>query len=499
MAKSTIFAAQNTNIMDKKKLLPLLALLAVVLYFTLRNQGEEETIQTEASVVKGEVEVKILAVNDIHANIDLFPKFATMVDSLKMFYPDLLVFSAGDNRTGNPVNDQYEPVNYPVIELMNQTGFAVSAVGNHEWDANIDNFQHDIERAKFPFICANVFVPDTVNLDIKPYIVLENQGIKLAVVGAIELRHDGIPGAHPNNLKKVSFKPAMKVLPDYQYLKNETNAFILLSHCGLEDDLDLAQAYPWIDAIIGGHTHTLIGFPSLTNGVLITQSGSHLEYATLITLKFKDGKLVDKSAIIMDVNKVQNEKPEIKHLIDEFNDAPALNEAIAVAKTKFETPQELGCMLTDAIREISGADFAFQNTGGIRITHLKKGPITVKDVYKIDPFDNDVVMYQMTGEQVKKFIINSYKKNGGYPSYVSGMTYEVSDDGKRINVFIRPDHGNYGKNTIYKVAFNNYMASTINIESVDEGRSMFMTSEEMLIEYLHRHKTVDYQGIERTK
>lgn len=485
--------------MDKKKLLLLLALLAVVMYFTLRNQSGGETVHAETTAVKGEIEVRILSVNDIHANVDQFSKFATMVDSLKAIYPDLLVFSGGDNRTGNPVNDQYTPVNYPMIELMNRTGFAASAVGNHEWDGDIVNLQHDIERAKFPFICANVFIPDTVKLDIKPYVMIENQGIKLAVVGAIELRHDGIPGSHPNKLKKVSFKPAMDVLPDYQYLKDESNAFILLSHCGLDDDMDLANFYPWIDVIIGGHSHTLIEHPGLTNGVLITQSGSHLEYATLTTLKFVDGKLMEKSAIVLNVNNVQNEKLEIKALLDEINNNPILNEPIAIAKTKFENPEELGCMLTDALREISEADFAFQNTGGIRIKHLKKGPITVKDVYEIDPFENDVVMYQMTGEQVKKFIINSYKKNGGHPSYVSGMTYEVTDDGNRIDVFIRPDKGNYGKNTIYKVAFNSYMATTVNIESVDEGRSMFQTSEEMLVEFLRRHKTVDYQGVVRTK
>ena len=412
-------------------------------------------------------------------------------------YSDLLVFSAGDNRTGNPVNDQYDPVNYPMIELMNRTGFNLSAVGNHEWDGNIDNFQHDIERANFPFLCANVFIPDSIKLDIKPYVILENQGLKLAVVGMIELRHDGIPGAHPDNLKKVSFKMAHDVLPEYQFLKDQSNAVIMISHCGMEDDVELAQANPWLDAIIGGHTHTLIERPFLHNGVLITQSGSHLKFATLVTLKFKDGKLVDKQSTVLNVNEFKHEKPEIKVLLDEFNDAPALNEAIAEAKTSFENPEELGCMLTDALCEISGADFAFQNTGGIRITHLNQGPITVKDVYKIDPFNNEVIVYQMTGAQVKHFIINSYRKNGGHPSYVSGMTYTVGNNGN--DVWIEMKGRKFSTKNTYKVAFNSYMASTVDVRSEDEGVSTFMSSEEMLIEFLRRHKEVDYQGVSRTK
>ena len=483
--------------MNKKKLLLMFALLAVVLFLVLRNQSENPSEPAESQPIEGATEIAILSVNDMHASIDQFPKFAAMVDSLRSVYPDLLVVSAGDNRTGNPVNDQYEPVNYPMIELMNRTGFDLCAVGNHEWDANIVNLQNDIKRAHFPFLCANVFIPDTVDLDIKPFVTFEHQGVKMAVVGMIEIRHDGIPGAHPQNLTKVSFKLPSKVLPDYQYLRGQNDVVILLSHCGIEDDMELAQSNPWLDAIIGGHTHTLIEKPSETNGVLITQSGSHLKYATLVKLRVKDHKVVGKEAVVLDVNKVRKENPEIKKLVSEFNDAPALNEPIAKALTKFENQEELGCMMTDAIREISGADFAFQNTGGVRVNHLKKGPITVKDVYSIDPFNNEVIVYQMTGNQVKKFILNSYRKNGNYPSHVSGMKYKVSDDGR--NVWVDMDGDAFSTSKAYKVAFNSYMASTVNIESIDEGRSTFMTSEEMMIEFLKRHKTVDYQGVVRTK
>ena len=486
--------------MKSKKLLWILALLALVFFLTYRYQREDKgQRQSETAVVTEGTEIDILAVNDMHANIDMFPKFAAMVDSLRAVYPNLLLFSAGDNRTGNPVNDQYDPVNYPMITLMNEVGFDLCAVGNHEWDADVDNLRNDIKRARFPFLCANVFIPESVNLDIKPYVTFEHQGVKMAVVGMIEVRHDGIPGAHPKNLTQVSFKRAHEVLPQYRYLRDQNDVMVLLSHCGVEDDMELAQANPWLDAIIGGHSHTLIEHPTETNGVLVTQSGSHLKYATLVKLWVKDNRVVGKEAVVLDVNKVRKEKSEIKKLINEFNDAPALNEPIAVAKTKFENPEELGCLITDALREISGADFAFQNTGGVRVNHLKKGPITVKDVYSIDPFNNEVVVYQMTGQQLKRFVVNTYKKNGGYPSYVSGMTYSVDDNGDHINVYLNPDKGSFGKNTIYKVAINSYMASTVNIESVDEGRSQFMTSEEMMIEFLRRHKEVDYQGVVRTK
>ena len=132
--------------MNKKKLLLALALVAVVLYLVLRNQPDSPSESSRNQPAADETEIVILSVNDMHANIDMFPKFATMVDSLRAIYPDLLLFSAGDNRTGNPINDQYDPVNYPMIELMNKTGFDLTTVGNHEWDGDVDNLRNDIKR-----------------------------------------------------------------------------------------------------------------------------------------------------------------------------------------------------------------------------------------------------------------------------------------------------------------------------------------------------------------
>ena len=73
-------------------------------------------------------EVHILSVNDMHATIDVFPQLAALIDSLRTADPSLLVFSAGDNRTGNPLNDKYEIPAYPMVALMNQGGFNASTL-----------------------------------------------------------------------------------------------------------------------------------------------------------------------------------------------------------------------------------------------------------------------------------------------------------------------------------------------------------------------------------
>ena len=68
-------------------------------------------------------EIHIISANDIHAKIQNFPQLAAIVDSMRAVYPNLLVLSAGDNRTGEPLNDLYEIPAYPMVALMNQIGF----------------------------------------------------------------------------------------------------------------------------------------------------------------------------------------------------------------------------------------------------------------------------------------------------------------------------------------------------------------------------------------
>ena len=474
----------------KRSLLVLSLALAVLLGFY--------ACQESASRPKT---IAILAVNDMHSAIDVMPQFAALADSLRTVYPELLVFSAGDNRTGNPINDQYRPANHPMIALMNQVGFDLSALGNHEWDGGIDALRENIEEARFPFICANVFIPEQLALDVAPYVILENQGVKIAVLGLLETRQSGIPGAHPKYFKEISFKKGIDVIPDYLFLKDQSEAFLLLSHLGFEGDREVAERFPQFDAIIGGHSHTLVEPPVKHHGVLITQAGSSLNYATLTLITVNDGKVAEVTAQIFDLQHRKKADKEIQAMVDGFNGDNRFDEVLAVALTDFKNREELGCMVCDGVRAGSGADFAFNNTGGIRRDYLKKGPITVKDVYNIDPFGNDVVVYTMTGKQLERFIMETYKKNGRQPSFVSGMSYQVNTDrdGYPKSVTFKLDHGQYSKDAKYKVAMNSYMVSTLRFESVDEGESQFMTSEEMVIQYLCEQKTVSYRGVHRVE
>jgi 5'-nucleotidase len=218
-----------------------------------------------------ETKLYVASINDMHSNIDNFPRLAYLVDSLRAVHPDLLLFSAGDNRTGNPINDRYEEPARPIYELMNAVGFDLSCFGNHEWDSGIDALRNVMTVAGFPFVCANVTFDDSLHIDYSPYVILERNGLKIGVIGGIQLGPNGLPDFHPNKAAGSHFRPIDEVLPEYLFLRDECNALFLLSHCGFEADMETAEQFPQLDAIFGGHTHTLVNENTFSNGVLVTE------------------------------------------------------------------------------------------------------------------------------------------------------------------------------------------------------------------------------------
>ncbi len=79
--------------------------------------------------------------NDIHGKIDNFAKVAAIIAREKQGGADVYYFCAGDNFTGNPIIDQYEPPGEPMLELLNRLGLDLLCPGNHEFDIGLENLK----------------------------------------------------------------------------------------------------------------------------------------------------------------------------------------------------------------------------------------------------------------------------------------------------------------------------------------------------------------------
>lgn len=447
-----------------------------------------------------EQKVYFVTTNDMHANIDNFPQMAALVDSLRAVHPDLILMSAGDNRSGNPINDRYAQPAKPMYDLMNAVGFDLSCFGNHEWDSDVTGLRDVLSWAKFPFVCANVSFDDTLGMtNNHPYVIFERDGLKLGVIGGIQLGLNGLPDSHPKNLGGCHFKPITEVLPNYIDELSDCNAIFLLSHCGYEDDRETAEQFPQLTAIFGGHSHTRVAEKQLVNGVLVTQAESKVKYLTLSTFTFREGKVVDKDMQLLSIKEFPKRDEKVQAMVKKFNSDPYFSTVVAQNLAPVASYESLGCLMTDAIRYTTGADMGFQNPGGVRFDTLSVRPVTIKDVFTLDPFDNEIVQFSLTGEEIIRLMKCCYVTDGG-PIYCSGCSYEykVDENGEMTDIKVTLENGKpLDMKAKYTVVMNSYMTSVFDYEHEDEGTSTFHTSNDLMLEYLAAHPDLDYGNTSR--
>ena len=454
-----------------------------------------------ASCQPKEQKIYIVSTNDMHANIDNFPKMAGLIDSLRSVHPDLLLFGAGDNRSGSPINDRYAEPGRPMYELMNAVGFDLSTFGNHEWDAGPIALRNALTWAKFPFVCANVTFDDTLQMpNVYPYRIFERNGLKIGVIGGIQVGENGIPDFHPKNASGSHFRPLTEVLPEYlPELRKECNAVFLLDHYGFEDDMELAAKFPELDAIFGGHSHTRVAEKQVVGDVMVTQAECKVKYLTLSTFTLRDGKVVDKDMQLLSIRDFPKSNEKVANMVKEYNSDPYFSTVVAQNLAPVESKESLGCLMTDAIRYMTGSDMGFQNPGGVRFDTLSARPITIKDLFTLDPFDNEIIEYTLSGQEIIDMMKSCFVTDHG-PVYCSGCSYsyKVDDNGEMTDVQVTLENGKpLDLNAKYNIVMNSYMSSVFDYEHEDDGHSTFRTSNELMLEYLAQHPEIDYSKVTR--
>lgn len=443
----------------------------------------------------------IVSANDMHAKIDNFPKLKALIDEIRQKNEYVLLLSAGDMFTGNPVVDQYPDKGFPMIDLMNKTGFDLGIFGNHEFDYGQETLKKRIEQAAFPLISANFKSTDPEGIHPTPYKVFTmSNGLKVGFVSVIQLNPAGLPDSHPSKLTGIEFTNGLEKIREFRYLRDSCHVFVGLTHLGFEDDVKLAEDLREFDLILGGHSHTTVKNPVEYNGVLVMQAGSGLKNVSKITVKLVNGKVVSKKAETVSVVNYPGQDSILVKDVERYNDNKELNQVIGVALNDIDGSDELGSLMADGITHLDEITVAFQNAGGIRIDKLAQGNITIKDMYKLDPFGNEIILLRMNGLEIKSLIEESFNREKLIDLQVSGLTYRVftGTDGKAASIKLYlPDGSEADDNSVFAVGLSSYIVSSYNFSHRDEGKTLYTTTAQALINFISERKEIDYKGVKR--
>ena len=451
-----------------------------------------------ASWAQNKKEVHILSANDMHAAIECFPRLCFVADSLRALYPDLLILSAGDNRSGDPINDMYEIPAYPMVSLMNIVGFQASTLGNHEFDSGQEGLAKLISMSNFPYLCANIQPAAKTGIHVRPWQMFDVGGVRMAIIGVTAIGPMGKPESHPDNMTDIEFSDPLQTIQQYKYLRNQSDVVLLLSHMGYEDDVKLSAELPWVDLIVGGHSHTQVKGGEMHNGLLITQNVNRLARVTHITLTVENGKVTGKKAENIAIKGVKRENKVVAQLTDYFTNNPAFDEILAVNDKPLSTYEELGCLMTDAYLKAANADISLQNYGGVRYDTLSARGISVKDVLQLDPFQNSLVEMTVTGNEFIDILKMCFVNDQVRFPLISGATaeYVLDADKKTVKkvVLYGPDGKKLNLKKTYRVVTNNYVQAITPTNRKDEGHSLGIGPAQAIMQFLKTQGHIDYQG-----
>jgi 5'-nucleotidase len=240
----------------------------------------------------------VLHTNDTHSRLDPFPmdggrnqglggvaKRAQIIKQIREQEPFVLLLDAGDIFQGTPYFNFYK--GEPEIKAMSYMGYDATAIGNHDFDAGMENLATQLRlHARFPMLVCNYDVSGTpLEGNVLPYKIFKRGPLKVGVLGV------GIEGKGliPDTLfgSTVYLDPIAEANKAAYTLRNREHCdlVICLSHLGNRyvaerkvSDEDLAKQSEEIDLIIGGHTHTFLDKPLVyTNkkgrDVLVNQVG----------------------------------------------------------------------------------------------------------------------------------------------------------------------------------------------------------------------------------
>ena len=461
--------------------------------------------------------LNIIHINDLHSRIEPINKYdstcnaednaagecfggvarvKTQIDQLRseLEGQNVVVLDAGDQYQGSLMYTTYK--GDVEAEFMEQIGFDVMAVGNHEFDDGDEGLAKLADAVSFPIISGNIDVSQSNILagKVDNHVVLEVGGKKVGIISA--LAADTVETSSPSDA--VIFTDEIESLQaDVAALQSEgVDMIIALTHVGLSKDLEIAEAVDGVDVVVGGHSHTLLSntvegaspYPTMVGDVPVVQAYAYSKYVGHLVVQFDDaGNVVSATGdtIVLDASVAEDEAivarvAELAGPIDEMKTRVVADASDAIEGDRsvcraMECP--MGNLVADAMLDRvkgQGIDIAIQNGGGLRAS-IDQGPVTMGEVLTVLPFQNTLSTFEVTGETIVAALENGVSKieegAGRFPQ-VAGMSFTVdatAEPGARItDVMVGGAPIDMAKT--YGVVSNNY------VRNGGDGYGMFETA-----------------------
>lgn len=477
------------------------------------------------------VSIRIIETSDVHGSffpydfITRQPKGGTLarvssyVNKLRETYGEnLILVDNGDILQGQPTCYFYNYINTNdtniAAEVINYMGYDAETFGNHDVETGHKVYDKWIKEVNCPMLGANIINVSTNKPYVRPYIILNRQGVKIAILGMITpaipswLTEDLWEGMRFDDMVK-SATYWMKHLQKVE----KPDVIIGLFHSGKEGGIKneeyeedasirVAQEVPGFDLVLFGHDHTqhndMVTNIAGEKVLCLNPANNAFSVAdATIELKLKGKKMVDKQITgnLVSVTKEPIDEKFMSHFqphIDKINNY--VNRKIGEAKQSIYTRDSyfgssaFNDFILNLELQITGADIAFNAPLSFDAV-IRQGDVFVSDMFNLYKFENQLYVMKLTGEEIRKHLEMSYdlwvntmkspddhlllltestrndQQRLGFKNFsfnfdsAAGIDYEVDvtkPDGEKVHILRMTNGDPFDEKKWYKVAVNSY-------------------------------------------
>lgn len=444
-------------------------------------------------------------------------------DSLRRTWgDDLILTDGGDVLQGQPISYYYNFVDTKSTHLlalmMNRMGYVAACIGNHDIETGHPVYDRWRRQLNFPLLGANVVDMQTGKPYLQPYVVVERQGLKIAVLGMIT---PAIPNWLPAHLwSGLRFDDILKTARRWVPLimeKEKPDLLVGLFHCGLDGGiqteayienatLQVAREVPEFNAIFYGHDHVphaeVIKRPDGSQCAVLgpASSGSRVcELDIKLTLNQDSvtAIVLEPHTVEMTMGQSQVAKAFERQFASQLDKVENwVNEDICrftapfVESESFFGPSAFMDIIHAVQLNLTKADISLASPLSFD-NRIDSGRVTVRDMFSLYKYENSLYVMRLKGHEIKNLLEMSYgmwvnqmqspddhlllfgnkqqqaRRRGLKENYynfdsAAGLKYVVDvtkPKGERVKISKMSDNRPFEMDAWYKVAVNAYRAN----------------------------------------
>ncbi len=472
------------------------------------------SILSTVNVFGEEIDIQILATSDLHGKFYPYDyaineesksgSLAQIATAVKKYKNEnTIIVDAGDTIQDNYSELFFKDKLHPIVLAMNEIGYDIWAIGNHEFNFGVDNLRNIMKQFKAKPLIGNLYNQDGSRFA-DSHTIMEKNGVKIGIIGMCT---PNITKWDSVNLKDYTVTdPVEETKKIIKELRDKVDILMVVTHMGEENEYDvpnsgvndLAKACPEIDLIVAAHEHKLVEEAYVNDVLIVENKNSAASLAKVNIILEKDGdkyKIVNRKAESIKIANYEPDK-ELSKKLEPYHQRAVKEANIIIGelfgenlvpKNEIEDipqaqiqPTALINLINEVQTYYTGADVSAAALFNID-ANLNPGKIKKSDTALIYKYGNTLYKVEMTGKQLKKFMewsasyYNTYKPGDltiSFNENIRGFNYDMFS-GVDYQIDISKEPGNRIKNLKWSkngkevkdddkfiVAVNNYRVNT---------------------------------------